>query len=219
MTPGPDDQLAFRTMGERATKTPKRKARQERSRALVDALLDATARVLTTRALDRATTNEIAEVAGASVGSLYQYFPNKAALAAALIERKAERDVEELVGALRDATDTTFAGCVATLVRTTVAVHRRDARLMRALLGLVAPTGRAEMVREFAARGRAEVMSQLAPYAGEVREVDLDLAGFVIGRALEEVVHAVLLERPDLFDHPSLESELTHLVVSYLRRG
>ena len=56
-----------------------------------------------------------------------------------------------------------------------------------------------------------------APCLRELRAFDPDLGGFVVGRALEEIVHAVVTERPELFDHPQLEAELTHLVVAYLR--
>ncbi len=60
---------------------------QERSRATVDALVEATARILVREGFEKASTNRIAEVAGVSVGSLYQYFPSKEALVAAVIDR------------------------------------------------------------------------------------------------------------------------------------
>lgn len=67
-------------------KTP----RQQRSREMVTRLLDATAATLAERGLDHTTTNHIAERAGVSIGSLYQYFPDKNALVEALLERMAE---------------------------------------------------------------------------------------------------------------------------------
>ena len=69
---------------------PRKLASQERSRATVDALLEATTRVLLKEGYDRASTNRIAEVAGVSIGSLYQYFPSKEALVAAVIDRHAQ---------------------------------------------------------------------------------------------------------------------------------
>lgn len=64
--------------------------RQQRSREMVTRLLDATAATLAERGLDHTTTNHIAERAGVSIGSLYQYFPDKNALVEALLERMAE---------------------------------------------------------------------------------------------------------------------------------
>src|SRR3981081_4433777 len=81
--------LAFGTqyMARKALTKPKRHASQERSRATVDALIEATARILVREGFDRASTNRIAEVAVVSVGSLYQYYPGKEALVAAVIDR------------------------------------------------------------------------------------------------------------------------------------
>src|SRR6185369_17163863 len=70
--------------------TPRKRPRQDRSRATVDSILEATARVLVKRGFDGLTTNLVAETAGVSVGSLYQYFPNKEALVSALIEKHVE---------------------------------------------------------------------------------------------------------------------------------
>jgi len=60
---------------------------QDRSKVTVDAILTATARILTQEGYDRATTNRIAELAGVSIGSLYQYFPSKEALVTSLAEQ------------------------------------------------------------------------------------------------------------------------------------
>lgn len=65
----------------------RKRPRQQRSRQMVETLIDATARVLAARGLDHTTTNHIADAAGVSVGSLYQYFPDKEALIEALLER------------------------------------------------------------------------------------------------------------------------------------
>ena len=71
------------------TSNPRKSASQQRSRLTVDALLEATARVLMKEGYDRTSTNKIAAVAGVSIGSLYQYFPSKEALVAAVIDRHA----------------------------------------------------------------------------------------------------------------------------------
>lgn len=61
--------------------------RQQRSREMVERLLDATAVCIAERGLDGCTTNHIAEQAGVSIGSVYQYFPDKQAMVEALLER------------------------------------------------------------------------------------------------------------------------------------
>jgi AcrR family transcriptional regulator len=80
---------------------PRKAPRQARSQATVALILEAAVRVLGRESLEGFNTNRVAEVAGVSVGSLYQYFPNKAALVAALIDRDHEalaQALEALVG-------------------------------------------------------------------------------------------------------------------------
>src|SRR6516164_9371104 len=86
-------------MARRPRTSPRKTASQQRSRLTVDALIEATARVLTRDGYDRASTNRIAAVAGVSIGSLYQYFPSREALVAAVIDRH----VHEMFQVVRDA--------------------------------------------------------------------------------------------------------------------
>src|SRR5512136_1975960 len=66
---------------------PRKKPRQRRSKAMYDAILEATAHLLSEKGYAATTTNHIAERAGISIGSLYQYFPNKEAIAVVLLQR------------------------------------------------------------------------------------------------------------------------------------
>ena len=66
---------------------PRKKPVQTRSTATVDAILQATIQVLIAIGKERLTTTQVALRAGVSVGTLYQYFPNKSALLQACLER------------------------------------------------------------------------------------------------------------------------------------
>lgn len=79
---------------------PRKSPAQRRSADTVDAILEGAARILEAHGLDRYNTNDIAERAGVSVGSLYQYFPSKDAITVALIEREAAMLVAEVSAAL-----------------------------------------------------------------------------------------------------------------------
>ena len=76
----------------------RRLPRQKRAQETVDAVLDSVAKLLKRGGVQAVTTNRIAEVAGVSIGSLYQYFPNKEAIFAALKEMLAIVVVDELCG-------------------------------------------------------------------------------------------------------------------------
>lgn len=80
--------------------SPRKTPAQPRAAATVNVILEAAATILERHGLEGYTTNEIAERAGVSIGSLYQYFPNKDAVTIALIEREMEGMVEEIQAAL-----------------------------------------------------------------------------------------------------------------------
>lgn len=75
---------------------PRKSPLQARSSATVDAVLEAAARILERKGFEGYTTNAVAEVAGVSIGSLYQYFSNKDALTVALIERESSLLLDDI---------------------------------------------------------------------------------------------------------------------------
>lgn len=87
---------------------PRKKPRQARATATVEAILEASAHILEREGLGSLNTNHIAERAGVSVGSLYQYFPTKQAILTEIIRRKRTRLVSGITGSLQAANDETF---------------------------------------------------------------------------------------------------------------
>ncbi|WP_211317978.1 TetR/AcrR family transcriptional regulator [Deinococcus yavapaiensis] len=141
--------LAFSTR-----KTP----RQARSRQMVERLLNAAARVFTTEGFEQATTNRIAETAGVSVGSLYQFFPNKMALFSELQRFWTARLGEELDVALAHPHRP-----LSELIDEVLGVHARLQRESGGLLGFLltaAQIGAPTTVRR-AVQERLEQMAQL----------------------------------------------------------
>jgi AcrR family transcriptional regulator len=106
--------------------------RQARARATIDAILDAAAHILGERGWVGLTTNAAAETAGISIGSLYQYFPNKLAL----VEAVRRRHLDEVLAVLRVAADDNVARShrIEALVDGMIAVHCRYPAAHRVLL-------------------------------------------------------------------------------------
>jgi AcrR family transcriptional regulator len=75
---------------------PRKAPIQGRSQATVQIIMQAAAKVLSTESLAGFNTNRVAQIAGVSVGSLYQYFPGKEALVVALIEQQQAHLAERL---------------------------------------------------------------------------------------------------------------------------
>lgn len=100
---------------------------------MVTAIVDAAARVLATESLQGFNTNRVAEVAGVSVGSIYQYFPNKAALVAALIERAQTELTEAVESAVQAAEGLSLEESLAALAQVAIEQQYRKPLLAAAL--------------------------------------------------------------------------------------
>ena len=107
----------------------RRAPRQSRARRLTEQVLNATAEVLVRRGHAGLSTNSVAAQAGVSVGALYQYFPDKAALLAAVRERHARAMGQALLAAWADAAPTRLDTAVQALVRGLFAAHALEPTL------------------------------------------------------------------------------------------
>jgi len=103
----------------------RREPRQGRSRQTVHAVLGAVARVIRREGVDAVTTNRIAEAAGVSIGSLYQYFPNKKAIFSALHARHVE-DVHQVIERTMVERSRSLDGFTRTLVEGLVDLHAAE---------------------------------------------------------------------------------------------
>jgi AcrR family transcriptional regulator len=209
-------------MARRPATKPRKRASQERSRATVDALIEATARILVKEGFDKASTNRIAEVAGVSVGSLYQYYPGKEALVAAVIERHNQEIMQVVRGAAAQVAAQPVEPAVRRLVAVAIEAHRVDPKLHRVLAEQLPRTGRLADVETFNREAHALFRGYLDRHRDQIRVVDLDLAAFVCVTSIEALTHTAVLHRAELLTDDAVETlvdEATHLVVGYLRRG
>ncbi|MBS0432404.1 MAG: TetR family transcriptional regulator [Proteobacteria bacterium] len=206
-------------MARKPSTKPRKQASQRRSRATVDALVEATARILVREGFDKASTNRIAEVAGVSVGSLYQYFPCKEALVAALADRHTREILRVVRGELAEAMDLPVEQAVRKLVAVAVKGHRVDPALHRALAEQIPRVGKLGDVATFNRDNYALFKAYLEKHRDEIRPVDPDLASFVCVTSIEALTHNAVLHHSKRFSDQAmlaLIDEGTRLVVGYL---
>ena len=196
--------------------TPRKRPRQDRSRATVDAVLAATARILVRRGFDGLTTNAVAEAAGVSIGSLYQYFPNKEALVAALIERHIEDMNAAVLSELVRVAPLPMAQAVRAVIELAIEAHAIEPELHRVLTEQVPRVGRLAKLRELDAISHRMVAGLLGARRDELAVTDPDLAAFVIVSAIEAIIHRAALLAPERLRDPRLIDEACALVTRYL---
>lgn len=169
---------------------------------------------------DKASTNRIAEKAGVSVGSLYQYFPGKEALVAAVMQRHNKELMEVVRGALAEVATLPMEQAVRKLVATAIQAHRIDPKLHRVLAEQIPRTGKLEHLETFNRENYTLFSAYLEAHSDEFRAVDLGLAAFVCVTAIEALTHTAVLHHSEMLsDEAAVEAlidEATRLVVRYL---
>lgn len=201
---------------------PRKIASQQRSRATVDALIEATARILVKEGFDKASTNRIAEVAGVSVGSLYQYFPGKEALVAAVIERHQQELLRMARAELAQIMAQPVRKAVLRIVATAVRAHRIDPRLHRVLAEQIPRVGKLRDVETFSRENYTLFRTYLESHRDEIRVDDLELASFICVTSIEALTHNAVIHHSSMLSDGMMEAlidEGARLVTGYLQCG
>jgi AcrR family transcriptional regulator len=176
----------------------------------VAAVLEAAARIFATHGYAAGTTNRIADAAGVSIGSLYEYFPNKDALLVALMEAHIAEGQAMIE---RVATDVmrrcrTLTGVIRPLVQAMVELHARDRALHRVLFEEAPLPPR---VRQHLADVERRVAERVAEYLRvqpEVTVPDADLAATVVVQVVEGLTHKLVVHGA----RGTLDAEVDELV-------
>jgi AcrR family transcriptional regulator len=193
----------------------RRRPVQERSRETVQAILEAAAQVFERHGYAAGTTNRVAERAGISIGSLYQYFPNKDAILVALVHRH----LAEATAALQPHTERLTRGApfhdvLPDIVYAMVAMHALAPRLHRVLFEetKLPPTLRAEL---------DELEDRLVTLAADALARDPSppsdprLSARIVIGAIEGLTHRLVLRPPPGVDSQAIAREITEFVSAY----
>jgi len=181
----------------------------------VDAVLDSVARLLKRGGVAAVTTNRIAEVAGVSIGSVYQYFPNKQAIFTALLDRHHEAMVRLVEATLVEHAAAPFDELVRGLVEAMVAAHAADPELHQMLFTQVPQ--RPDVDREIKTRVRGAFRLAIESRAkGPGSPRDLERMLFVLTHMVEALTHAAVLHRPARMSLAAASDEAVRAVLAYL---
>lgn len=194
----------------------RRMPRQARALATVEVIFEATARIIEREGRAALTTNAIAERAGISIGTLYQYFPDKDAILVAMARRELENDRAAVFGAITTALDDPDAPLARIAIRKLIDVHRQRRQVRTVIMQAHLAHGHGQEhvkpVQEIAQMLGRRSDRFLPGRTGPISPASL----FVMTRAVSGVVRAALHERSPLLDTAALEDELVRLVQAYL---
>ena len=170
------------------TSKPRRTPQQGRSKATVDAILQAAARVLVAGGYDDLQTNRIAEVAGVGIGSLYEYFPNKDSIIVALTDRFAMSLHRELQRAHSSLEGVALDEALAQLTRAAFSVYKREPKLAAELLGRVPYFETENPLNKIEVPIRVQLAELLGKHVDTINVSSLDAASTMIVRTARRLI-------------------------------
>nr|WP_206691808.1 TetR/AcrR family transcriptional regulator [Pseudomonas cyclaminis] len=198
----------------RSSVKPRKLPAQARSRATVEAIVQAATYILTKVGWEGLTTNAIAERAGVNIGSLYQFFPNKEAVIVELQLRHAAATRTDLLKALQILPDQpTLREALTLIVELIVAEHRVAPALHKAIHEELPRTVQMDEEKDHLQQQFSMV---LRPFMKNVPDPDLSI--YLMGIAAHAIIHTVTADRPELLGKPSFVIEVVTLLDNYLRR-
>jgi AcrR family transcriptional regulator len=198
----------------------RKQPQQARAQETVRAILEATVQILDREGLDAATTTRIAEVAGVSIGSLYQYFSHRDAVLKALQDREFERTLAMMQRVLADVNlDEAPAKTITDVLRSLAELYMESPGLHRVLAIEGLRVAKAENVHAFDLRVIDLVRHFLTATKAPIARRNLEAAAFVVYQSVRATMLAYLLERPPGLDKEGLVEELGDLLTGYLLTG
>jgi AcrR family transcriptional regulator len=194
----------------------RRRPKQRRARQTVDAVLDSVVRILKREGVDAVTTNRIAEVAGVSIGSVYQYFPDKRAIFVALHQRHVDQIDRIVESTLVDHAASSLDDFVRAMIEAMVEAHTADPEIHELLMSQV--PHRADGSRDFAVRLHGVFRLAIASRSRQLRNRrDLDKIVFVVTHMVDFLSHGAVLRRPPGLSLADAKEEAVRAVLAYLR--
>lgn len=183
---------------------PRKTPRQTRSAATIDAVFEATLQILGAEGASRLTTTRVAERAGVSVGTLYQYFPNKEALLYAVLQKNLDALAAAIETACRRLRGKPLIVMAEGIAAAYLAEKSSNVEATRALYVAASEIDTADLGREWYRRVYAALRTMLVS-AGNASFDDLDAVTYTLQQALAGTVRSV-------FESPS-ESMTTSLAI------
>lgn len=199
--------------------SPRKHPVQQRAQATVEAVLQAAGSVFSKEGYAAGTTNRIAERAGVSIGTLYQYFPNKDAIVVALVERHV-REANALVERMLAGQVGPVDAMVRRYVEAMVALHEEDPRLHRMLFEQAPHPAALNDALDHVEDATIAAITALLKAHPDVKVKHPEVAAYVLVQSVEALCHRFVLHPPrSLKTRACFVEDVVAMLAAYLERS
>ena len=198
-----------------AIDSKRRKPRQARARATVATIFEAAIQILERDGHAALTTNRIAERAGVSVSTLYQYFEDNEALLMALAEHVLGQHRAAMAKLMAESSDVLATEPYRHVIRSVLAATSSQSRLYRMTIEMMIARGRSKELSAPSSDAEKILIEQAERFLPGVKRSLSTVERFVFTRAIQGVMHAALREEVPFMASRELEDEITRLARGY----
>ena len=198
------------------TLEPRKSPVQARSVATVEAILTATIQVLLKSGKERLTTTLVAARAGVSVGTLYQYFPNKSALLRAALQRHMDQISLALETVCREHAGVSLQQMAIALVTRFLQVKMNDVKTSAALYAVSSDVDGAKIVRDMSRKTNRAIVTMLTS-ANDKLTRDPAVVASMLQATMSGVSRRILESSAPDSEYETLRDELVFVVTTYMR--
>ncbi len=197
---------------------PRNEGLQSRAKETIKTIIEAATQLLEEKGAPGFSTNKIVERAGVSIGTLYQYFPNKEAILQFLVERLFNRAAENMVRTI-EALDTDGADLeqvVARLVEQFFKNFDQEKNVYRQFLMSVVSVNHLKFMLKNDEKVAAALKAKFSPLQSEMREIDWNHSIFLVLYALKGIQFGTLFSEVS-FDRAQTRREVAMMICRYLK--
>jgi AcrR family transcriptional regulator len=193
---------------------PRKEAVQERAKHTVDSILTAAAHILEKTGLDQLNTNQIAEKAGVSIGSLYQYFPSKESIFHQLVEKDLEKKYAEFTEDVFQKDYQNLNDFISVAINKLMDIFE-ERRPLRLLLFKYLPRGLTPAIHKVEDKFSDSLSQKLASFDEMKKHDDIELKAYMLTHLSIGIIHSSLAKGRK-YDKEVMRKELHHIIMSYL---
>ena len=196
--------------------SPRKLAKQARSKQTVEDILASCAELIKTIGIAQITTNKIADHSGVNIASIYQYFPNKDALIAALTNQLMAQSSLKIQALITSLEGQSIASAARETISIYIDIFRQSEGLLLHLFTNFGSATRVPGNEDFQNDIKLAGKRFLDAHKDELRVKDYDKALYILSNALSGLLFRYLIESPNDMNDAELTDELVHLVTAYL---
>jgi AcrR family transcriptional regulator len=198
--------------------SPRKQPNQDRAKETVETIFQATAHILEQEGFDKASTNKIAEKAGISIGSLYQYFPSKEAILAKMIDMFIEKEIRMLEKAIDSDTPKNLQETIETIVEAVIDGKKKQTRFTKLFAQKFLSLAKEDSMKKMDKHVLALFRTHLEKYKDEIRTENIDLSLYILYQTVRIVPVAIIFDNAFSLNDKNLKNELVYLCYNFLKK-